>query len=152
MKKQIQLAIKEGLEELTYNGDPVYDSVVANIGEAEDENDSNDFSGLSTAVIVLKNVRFDEKALNKGFLDTQATGFITSVHKSTHPNAEDLFEVAPELITKMFVEDRTLGGLVRDILPTDIEYNLFRSDILGVLFLSELRYRVLSRFFIEKDI
>lgn len=150
MKKGIQLKIKELLEELEYNGNPIFDNIVVNYRKEEDENDSSNNSGDSGCVILLKTQNFPRKGIRKQMRYVLADGFMAMIFKKTHPDYDNAIEKIPELVVDMLYKNPTLDGLVNECYPSMIDWNLYRTDAIGVFTMVDFQFKIEGRFFLDE--
>jgi len=152
MKREIQLALKDIIDGLEWNvGEPLFESVVVNYRDEDDEEKPESEKPDSGCIISLQTGNFSERALRKGLDEVTGTGFLAMLWKQTCNDFIDKYETGPEMIVEAILQDRTLGGKVKDIYPLSINWNLYRTEGIGVFMMAELQFRLKTRFYINRE-
>ena len=133
MKEEIETAITEFTEELTFAGNPLVEDIVT--GQADKP------SGLSTMLIDFKDPVGDSEEYNRGLnLQVEGDGEIYFIFKIELENASELNDVVPEIVFDEMRKDPTLGGRIPgDVTPKKLKagvYELKNTD--GVFFYMSL--------------
>lgn len=148
MKSTIQLKLKELIDVLEYKNKPLFDVVVTNYYKGEDNREINKFKGNSACIVVHENLKLQRMSIRHKAYTTTGSGVIVSIFKESEDDdlIEEKYEEAPVIIAKMIEDNPTLDSIVQDCVVDDIKWEMLQSDLVGVVFMSELFYTTKGSF------
>lgn len=151
IKTDLQLLLRQILISFSYDGEPLFDSVVVNFSNKEEEaradiGDDNEIRGNKVCIIVIGNIRFSETGIHNKYMEATAEGYALCLFKGNDDDIEEQYEKAPEAIARYFKNNRTLNGAVNKITPGSATYELYHTKNMKIIYSSELAFRVNVRF------
>ena len=119
MKEELETAIMEFAETLTFKNEPLVDDIL--IGQADKP------SGLSSMLIDFKDPVGDSKEYNRGRnLQVEGDGEIYFIFKLDLDNASELNDIIPEIVFDEMRKDTSLGGRITgDATPKKLRQGLY---------------------------